>query len=73
MLTISFQMIRWNTLRFVDEVSAQTHEKVALQNPDIKLTLCYNIEICVQHVPAINIHISLMLILKYMYIRRIRD
>jgi len=41
MLTILYSkvllaLIHWNTFKFVDEEGVRTHEKVALQIPDIK-------------------------------------
>ena len=33
---VSLVLIRWNTFKFVDEVSAGTREKAVLQNPGIK-------------------------------------
>ena len=29
-------LIHWNVFKFVDEVGVRIHEKVALQNPDLK-------------------------------------
>ena len=43
---VSLALLHWNTFKFVDEVSARTHEKVVLQHPGIKkIMLMYYIKV----------------------------